>query len=336
VYDTIYIETQVAGHPISERIISHYSKANLVYCDRFGEIFNRRSQDFRFQKRHPSLILAHKHSGHVLEAPDGYGVGGVKNYYFSVMLNCLYDCRYCFLQGMYRSANHVVFVNYEDFAAGMKARLQDHRDDEEVWFFSGYDCDSLAMEPILGFGEYFVNLAESEPNLWLELRTKSTQIRSLMARDPVDNVVVAFSFTPKNISANLEHRVPAVKKRIAAMVQLQRRGWKVGIRLDPLIYETDYTVQYRNLLAEIFTELDSGKLHSASIGVFRLPKTFYRNLEKLYPDDSFVAQPFHDRDGQFSYPDSIEQEMKNWCYEEMARYMESEKIFWCSTEVKQQ
>ena len=31
------------------------------------------------------------------------------------MLNCVYDCRYCFLQGMYRSANYVLFVNYDDF-----------------------------------------------------------------------------------------------------------------------------------------------------------------------------------------------------------------------------
>ena len=31
------------------------------------------------------------------------------------MYNCLFDCRYCFLQGMYNSSNFVIFVNYEDF-----------------------------------------------------------------------------------------------------------------------------------------------------------------------------------------------------------------------------
>ncbi len=331
-YDTIYVETQVAEHPITAKIIRHFSNANLVYCERFGEIFNRRSQDFRFQKQHTSLILARKHEGYVLNAPDGYGVGGTKNYYFSVMLNCLYDCRYCFLQGMYRSAHHVVFVNFEDFAADIHKRLRDHGDDDEVWFFSGYDCDSLAMEPMFGFGEYFVDIAEREPKLWLELRTKSTQIRSLMAREPVDNVVVAFSFTPSQISESLEHRVPALSKRISAMVQLQRRGWKVGIRLDPLIFATDYQIQYSNLLEELFGEIDSKQLHSASVGVFRLPKAFYKNLEKLYPDDSFIAQPFIERNSQVSYPAAIEQEMKKWCYEKLTDYIDSEKIFLCSTE----
>ena len=31
------------------------------------------------------------------------------------MLNCIYDCKYCFLQGMFNSANYLVFVNYQDF-----------------------------------------------------------------------------------------------------------------------------------------------------------------------------------------------------------------------------
>ena len=30
------------------------------------------------------------------------------------MYNCIYDCRYCFLQGMYSSANFVLFVNFEE------------------------------------------------------------------------------------------------------------------------------------------------------------------------------------------------------------------------------
>ena len=40
------------------------------------------------------------------------------------MLNCLYDCRYCFLQGMYRSANYVLYVNYEDFTKDIDTLLE--------------------------------------------------------------------------------------------------------------------------------------------------------------------------------------------------------------------
>ena len=50
---------------------------------------------------------------------------------------------------MYRSAHYVLFVNYDDFFSAMDAKLVAH-DGEDVWFFSGYDCDSLALDPLTG------------------------------------------------------------------------------------------------------------------------------------------------------------------------------------------
>ncbi|GIT53918.1 MAG: hypothetical protein Ct9H300mP16_10780 [Pseudomonadota bacterium] len=99
------------------------------------------------------------------------------------MLNCIYDCRYCFLQGMYRSAHYVVFVNYEAFFAGMAGKLEAHPG-EAVWFFSGYDCDSLALEPVTGFVSEMLSWLKKYPRAHVELRTKSTQVRSLLAAEP--------------------------------------------------------------------------------------------------------------------------------------------------------
>ena len=90
-----------------------------------------------------------------MPAPSEYSIGGDLNYYFSHMLNCIYDCRYCFLQGMYRSANYVLFVNYEEFYQQIKLICNSHAD-KSCHFFSGYDCDSLAMEPVTGFMQYLL------------------------------------------------------------------------------------------------------------------------------------------------------------------------------------
>ena len=326
-YETVYVENEVSGHPLTQRILSQFPSADVVDCDRYGQIFNRKAQDFRLQKQSPSLVLARKHGNHVLAVPKGYGVGGDHNYYFSVMLNCLYDCRYCFLQGMYRSAHHVVFVNYEEFADSIQKTASGHKPEEQVWFFSGYDCDSLAMEPIIGMADYFVETVERLEHVWLELRTKSTQIRTLLGRDSVPNVITAFSVTPDKISALLEHKVPKLDKRIAAMVRLQNREWKIGLRFDPLIFVPDYRVQYRDLMEKIFLSLDENLIHSVTIGTFRLPKEFYRTLEKLYPDDQFVAQPFELRNGMVTYPYSVESEMKNWCYEQLSEYLDRDRIY---------
>ena len=326
-YSNIYIESDVRNDQRVSDILGRFPDANTVILERYTELFNRKAQDFRLQKKHPSLILARKHDRHVLPAPAGYGIGGIHNYYFSTMLNCLYDCRYCFLQGMYRSANHVVFVNYHEFAAAIHNVVSGYGKNETVWFFSGYDCDSLALEPVVGMARYFMDSIEGKPNVRLELRTKSTQIRSLLEREPMDNVIVAFSLTPARISNELELKVPDFEKRLTAMRRLQESGWQIGLRLDPLIYTPDYQHQYQALLERLFSVLNADEIHSVSIGVFRLPKGFYKSLERLYPDDSFIAQPFVSNSGQVSYPLELEFEMKDWCFRQVNRYIKRRKIF---------
>ena len=80
---TLYIEHEVANHPLTQKIIKRFSTAQRVDCDRYTEIFNSKNQNFRLQKLRPALILARKFGKRVLPAPDGYGIGGEHNYYFS-------------------------------------------------------------------------------------------------------------------------------------------------------------------------------------------------------------------------------------------------------------
>ncbi|RKZ48346.1 MAG: DNA photolyase, partial [Gammaproteobacteria bacterium] len=87
--ETIYIEEEVAAHPRTLEILARFPDARQIHCQRYGEIFNRKAQSFRLQKQQPALILANKHKGFVLPAPENYGIGVKDNYYFSHMMNCL-------------------------------------------------------------------------------------------------------------------------------------------------------------------------------------------------------------------------------------------------------
>ena len=127
--DTIYLESEVAEHERTQQIVSRYPKATRIDIERYGEVFNSHSQDFRIQKNNPSLILATKKNKKVMPTPVQYETGGGAHYYFSHMLNCVYDCRYCFLQGMLRSANYLVFVNYEEFLDEIRQIATTHQQD---------------------------------------------------------------------------------------------------------------------------------------------------------------------------------------------------------------
>lgn len=325
---TIYLENEIRDHPITQRVLSRFPDASIIECDRYTEVFNRNAQNFRLQKKNPSLILAKKHSGFVLDAPDDYGIEGENNYYFSHMLNCIYDCRYCFLQGMYRSANYVLFVNYDSFTEAIKNKLASHPD-EEAWFYSGYDCDSLALDPVTGFVDFILPFFRSQPKANLEFRTKSTQIRSLLKSVPLPNCIIAFSLSPENITQSLETKTPSLSSRLDAMKKLQQAGWNVGIRFEPLIYTDDYKIRYGDLFSTVFEQLDVDQLHSISVGSFRVPKGYFKNMIKLYPDEKLFAGPLQETDGMISYRDEIKEDMFDWCSRSIADQAPSNLFYQC-------
>ena len=97
------------------------------------EIFGRKKQDIHFQMKYRSLILA-KASGELLYkgSPMCQDYGRREFYYTSTMKNCLYDCEYCYLKGMYDCGYIVVFVNIEDIFTAVEEKLAEIENDQTM------------------------------------------------------------------------------------------------------------------------------------------------------------------------------------------------------------
>lgn len=329
-FPLIYIEQELQNHPRVQAIQERFPKSPTVLCNRYQEVFNRKGQNFRLQKQNPSLILARKHKNWLLPIPSTYGIGGKNNFYFSHMLNCPYDCRYCFLQGMFSSAHYVLFVNYEDCMQAITDKLSEFPN-EDVYFFSGYDCDSLAMETVTHFTSTFLPFFSKHPRAILELRTKSFHTKTLLDHPPIPNCIIAFSLTPLKISQVLENKTPPLHKRLEAMQTLQKTGWTVALRLDPMIYSDSFEEDYKQLIEEIFSCIDSNKIHSVSLGPFRLPKNTFKNILSLYPKEKLFAYSLEETKELISYPQEIEQSLSLYCQKLLLQYLPKEKIFACQT-----
>jgi spore photoproduct lyase len=323
--DTIYVEEAVDSHPRVREILARFDAARTVSCRHYGELFNRRNQNFRLQKAGPALILAAKLNRRVLPIPAGYGINGDRGYYFSHLLNCLYDCRYCFLQGKFRSAHYVLFVNYEDFIDDIEATCEAANGD--VWFFSGYDCDSLAFEPVTDFAAQFIPRLAKIENAWLELRTKSTQIRTLLNMRAQRRCVCAFSLSPHAVIAAFEHKTPGLDARLDAMQRLIDRGWPVGIRFDPMIMVEDFRSVYGGFFDLVFSRLDASRLHSITIGTFRMPPAFAKVITRLYPEEPLYSAKMNEHNGTLSYPPTTVDDMLKWSAERIGAHVPAERIF---------
>src|SRR5262249_22212658 len=147
------------------------------------------------------------------------------------------------------------------------------------------------------------------PEALLELRTKSTQIRSLLDLDVPGNVVVAWSLTPEEVAEAVEHLTPSVDRRLRAMSRLAERGWRLGLRFDPLVYDASYRERYRNLFAHVFSTVPRPSFTSVSRGPFRLSDSASRTVVRLYPEEPLFAAPVAEEEGRVTYPPEREREM---------------------------
>jgi len=328
-FSALYIEEEIADHTRVLNLLTKFPRSKAIPIRRYGDIFNLSHQNFRVQKAYPSLILAKKHGRWVLPVPRGYGIGGNNNYYFSHMMNCIYDCRYCYLQGMYRSAANVLFVNFEDMLAAIDEKLEQYPQ-QAVYFFSGYDCDSLALDPISGFINAVLPFFAERPRAVLELRTKSTQIRSLQNHEPIKNCVVAYSLSPQSIVQRYEEKTPTLEKRLTALARLQQQGWPIGLRFDPLILCPNFRGIYRELFEQVFQTLKADQIHSVSLGSLRLPQHFFKRLVNLYPDSDLFSAAFEcDNNGMVAYRKNFADSLHAYCEQLLLTYISPQQYFPC-------
>ncbi len=327
--ETIYVEDAIQNHPKTKSILNKFKKSRIISINKYGEIFNRRNQNFRIQKANPCLILAHKKDNFVLPAPEGFGIGSSKNFYFSHMYNCIYDCRYCFLQGMYSSANYVIFVNFEDFDISIK-KIIENNVDSKVTFFSGYDCDSLALENVTGFAKHILSIFRKYPQIEIEFRTKSIQKEPFLSVKPMRNVILAYSLMPELMSNSLDNKAPSISKRISVISELALKGWKIGLRFDPLIHGENWKELYQELLENIYKNIFLDNLHSVSFGSLRFPKRMFKDIFKLYPHEPLFTGPLSLNNKMISYDIEIEEEMTSFCKNLSLKYINEDQIFKCS------
>ena len=63
--ETVFIERQVTEHPNTKLILERLPHSNVIEINRYQELFNKRQQNFRLQKKDPALILAKKHENYL-------------------------------------------------------------------------------------------------------------------------------------------------------------------------------------------------------------------------------------------------------------------------------
>ena len=143
-FKNIYIERDAKNYATTKNILAKLSDANVIEIDHYKDVFCRPKQNINLQKVNQSLILAVKRGEFLYPgAPVCQDFGNTNFYYSSCVMNCVCNCEYCYLKGMYPSGHIVVFVNLEDYFKNISTGNN--------YICVSYDTDLFPMENLIGY-----------------------------------------------------------------------------------------------------------------------------------------------------------------------------------------
>jgi spore photoproduct lyase len=229
------------------------------------------------------LVLT-RHKGEFLKKCPGSDGQVCCNYFvINFASNCPMDCSYCYLQE-YLAENSAlkVFSNVNDLLAEADELLSKHR----RFFFrigTGEITDSLALDPYIGFTREIIPFFAEQPNVLLELKTKSDCVEALLDLDSKDRVVVSWSMNPQGVIDLDEQGTASLDERLRAARRCQEAGYRLGFHFDPMIEYEGWERDYEEMLEQTFATVDWQRIAWLSMGVLRNTLGLKRTMRDRFP-----------------------------------------------------
>lgn len=320
----IYVEEAATRYPDTDRILGLHPHATVVPIADARALFNRRDQHFQAQKNNPKLILSVDRGPYLYrgsERVQSFGAHDV--YYVAPIRNCVYNCEYCFLQGMHASGDLLVTVNNEDILQAAAAR---YRDSGGYFLSISYLTDLMAFENLLPFCRRWIEFAREHPELLLEIRTKSDNVHALHELKPVTNVVLVWSLSPEPVSRKHERGAASFRNRLLAARTAQQSGWRLRLCFDPVLRVPGWEDLYHDCITETFRRLNAEAVEQVSYGVFRLHGDFLDRMRKLYSHSPLLHADYQRRDHLTTYGDEQIEEMRRTMQTLLLPHLDASRI----------
>lgn len=214
--------------------------------------------------------------------------------------NCGYACSYCSIQSFY--AGHQVYFDpqFPTKLASLKI------DPDKIYHIgTGQSSDSLMWGNSHGALDALIAFADANPNVILELKTKSANIGHLLTNRLPPNLICTWSLNPQVIVDNEEHGSAPLAKRLEAAQRLSEHGTLVGFHLHPMIHHAGWEEGYGDIVNQIQQSFLPNQVTMVSFGTLTFTKQVIRKIRERGERSQILKLPLVEADGKLSYPDDI-------------------------------
>ena len=226
--------------------------------------------------------------------------------------NCGYGCSYCSIQSFF-DGKKITFD--EGFADKLKALRLDPQKTYHIG--TGQSSDSLMWGNSHGVLDALIEFANDNPNVIIELKTKSANVSHLLrARDRANrNIICTWSLNTPTIIRHEEHGTATLEKRLTAARKVADAGYLVGFHFHPMVHYDNWQQDYGAVVETLTQKFAPGEVAMVSIGTLTFIKPVLREIRKHAIPGQILKMPMVDAAGKKSYPDEIKLEMFSHLYE---------------------
>lgn len=335
----VYLESRAERYPATSHILDQLPGVPVIHVDDYRDLFFRPGQNFVIQKRAPAIILAAKRGEFLYrgnERIDSWSEAD--SYYNDLVRNCLFNCEYCFLQGMHASAHTLVFVNFEDFFDAAREMAAERCREIGASVATPGPCmhlsisyltDLLGFEPLVPFASRWLAEAGKLPRVEIELRTKSDNYPLLRRVGPSPNVVLTWSLTPEPYANRFERGTASFRNRLFAAESALREGFRVRFCFDPVLIpagESGWQQEYEACVAATFSRLPGDAIERVSIGALRMSGKQLSRVRREHPASGILNVGLEVKNGSASYAPDRLAEVQQFMVSTVSRYLSSDKV----------
>jgi len=210
---------------------------------------------------------------------------------------CGFDCSYCSIQSFYHG-NQVTFD--ETFAEKLSELKLDR--DQTYHIGTGQSSDSLMWGNHQGVLDALSEFALRNPNVILELKTKSKNINWLLENDYPENIICTWSLNPQTVIEFEEHLTASLEQRILCAEKIAAKGRLVGFHFHPIMMYGDWKKDYQKICSNIIARFSPEQVALISMGTLTFTKSVMKTIRQRPFASKILQMPMEEIAGKFSYP----------------------------------
>jgi len=237
---------------------------------------------------------------------------------------CGFDCSYCSIQSFYHG-DQVAFD--PDFSSRLQ-RLK-FKSDRLYHIGTGQSSDSLMWGNRQGVLEALCAFAEQNPNVLLELKTKSRNIGWLLDNPVPKNVICTWSLNAQVIIDHEEHLTASLRQRLDAAHAMARKGVLVGFHFHPIVHYSGWEPDYTDLAHTLVQTFDPDQVAMVSLGTLTYTRAVMKTIRKRNLKSKILQMPLEECAGKLSYPEHVKIDMFSAVYDAFEHWHERVFFYLC-------